>query len=454
MGINQPTARLSITASVNNFASKTYKMKHKLLFIVFNLFICTFIIAQEDSSKKNRLDFAKTYFEIGGTYLPSFTGKLLENNTITTFNHSATLNSYLTWGAFHFWGHTEFYVTFPLSQLNLNKKNRVSHELSHKVSTGVRIYPWAMKERKIRPYIGANWGAIDFKQVLKPDENQSRLSKDFMLNYDAGVIYNYKKLALRLGINYFTDNKWQYPLSKTLLSEIRTPRVSLQIGLLYSFDSTKDTSEENIEEWNSYPTVSKLSYNANKFGDFFIAAGPSISFSLSKSEHNTIQFPYLQQKLTSKNYLDITLGYHFIKANLFTALSFRNPSFETEGFGSKQTIKKTSLALEINKFLTDYSGFAPYVGLNVAYDRFNYEQNIDGIKTQKTVTNKIEPGVTLGWDIVPGKTNEAIILRTNLRWYPFSKFNVNGRKFNFSQLEYNLIQVVFYPERLLKKRKK
>ncbi|NVK52204.1 MAG: hypothetical protein HWD85_04660 [Flavobacteriaceae bacterium] len=427
-------------------------MKHKLLSIAFGLLINSFVLAQKDSSKKERLDFAKMYFEIGGTYLPSFTGKQLENNTITAFDHSATLNPYLTWGGFHFWGHTEFYVTFPLSQLRLNEDNGTSHELNHSVATGVRIYPWAMEERKIRPYIGANWGALDFRQILEPDKNKSKLSKDFMLNYDAGVMYNYKKLALRLGINFFTDNKWYYPVSKTQLSEIRTPRMSFQMGLLYSFDSTKDTKEENIDKWNSYPTVSKLSYDANKFGDLFIGIGPSTSFSLSDSDYNAIQFPYLQQKLTSTNYFDIALGYHFNRANLFTAISYRNPTFETEGFGSKQTIKKTSLAVEVNKFLTDYSGFAPYIGLNIAYDRFNYEQNVDGVKTQQTFTNEIEPGFTFGWDIVPGKTNEALILRTNLRWYPFSKFEIDGTKFNFSQLEYNLIQVVFYPERL-KKRK-
>ncbi|MTI19741.1 hypothetical protein E1176_01775 [Fulvivirga sp. RKSG066] len=427
-------------------------MKHKLLSIVFGLLISTFVLAQEDSPNKERLDFAKMYFEIGATYLPSFTGKRLENNTITTFDHAETLNSYLTWGGFHFWGHTEFYVTFPLNQLSLNEDNGSNHELNHWVATGARFYPWTMKERKIRPYIGVNWGALEFRQILKPDENQSKLSKDFMLNYDAGVMYNYKKLALRFGVNYFADDKWQYPISKTQIAEIKTPKMSFQFGMLYTFDATKDTKEENIEKWNSYPTVSKLSYDSNEFGSFFIGAGPSISFSLAKSDYNATEFPYLQQQLTSTNYFDIALGYHFHKANLFTAISYRNPTFETEGFGSKQTIKKTSLALEVNKFLTDYSGFAPFIGLNVAYDRFNYEQNGDGINTQGIFTNKIEPGFTFGWDIVPGKTNEALILRTNLRWYPFSEFQVNGEKFNFSQLEYNLIQVVFYPERL-KKRK-
>lgn len=431
-------------------------MKLKLIVLLFSMCISQ-LWAQNDSlsisPKKQRLDFAKMYFEGGGTYLPSFEGKQLVNGQLISFEYSATLNPYLTWGAFHFWGHTEFYVTFPLNQLALNKNTQTSHQLLHSVATGARIYPWAMVEGKIRPYIGLNWGALEFKPKLKPDENQPKISKDIMMNFDAGLMYNYKKIAVRLGINYFADNKWQYPISKTQMSEIVIPLMSFQIGFLYTFDASKDNAKENIDKWNSYPRVSKLSYDAKKFGDFFVGIGPSLSFSLIKSDYNATHLPYLQQKLASTNYFDIAAGYHFNMANLFTAISYRNPTYKTEGFGSNQTIKKTSVAFEINKFLTDYTGFAPYIGLNVAYDKLKYEQNVDGIKKQQTFTNEIEPGITFGWDIVPGKTNEALILRTNLRWYPFSKFELDGKTFNFSQLEYNLIQVVFYPERL-KLRKK
>ncbi|UPQ78754.1 hypothetical protein M0M57_14170 [Flavobacterium azooxidireducens] len=422
-------------------------MKKKIAIIVLGCLYALNMQAQDTTARKYRLDFAKMYFDGGGTYLPSFTGQQLLNGQLSAFEHSATLNPYLTWGAFHFWGHTEFYVTFPLNQLMLQKNDQASHQLLHSVATGARLYPWAMKEGKIRPYIGANWGALQFKQELKPDENQPTLSKDIMLNYDAGVMYNYKKIAVRLGINYFSDNKWNYPVSKIQMAEIETPRMSFQMGLLYTFDVSKDNTKENIDKWNSYPRVSKLSYDAKKFGDFFVGIGPSISFSLSKSDYNAAHFPYLQQKLTSKSYFDIAVGYHFNKANLFTTMSYRNPSYKTEGLGSSQSIKKTSLAIEVNKFLTDYSGFAPYIGINVAYDKLDYEQNVDGVKKIQTFTDPIEPGITFGWDIVPGKTNEALILRTNLRWNPFSKFELEGKKFNFSQLEYNLIQVIFYPER-------
>lgn len=112
----------------------------------------------------------------------------------------------------------------------------------------------------------------------------------------------------------------------------------------------------------------------------------------------------------------MSIGYQFNKANLFTALSFRNPKYENNAFDVKQRIRKNALALEVNKFLTDYSGFAPYVGINMAYDHLQYHENVAGTERRLSFSGKIEPGISFGWDIVPGKTSEALILRTNLRW--------------------------------------
>ncbi len=401
---------------------------------------------------KQRLDFARTYFELGATGIPSFTGKRLRDNQVTTFRQPAVVNQYLTWGAFHFWGHAEFYVTFPLERLKVKKNGETDFSLNHAVVTGTRYYPWAVKEKKMAPYLGISWGAIDFRQTIKPEENQPKLSKDFLLNYEAGLLYNYGNFGLRFALNYYPDTKWSYPLSRTLKSEIKTPSLSASLGLLYTFDLSRANKKETVDRWNSYPRSSRLSYKAKRFGNFFLGAGPSLSFSLANSLYNREQLPYLKERLVSGNYFDLALGYHFNKANLFTAVSFRNPKFVTEGYESKQTIRKTSLALEVNGFLTDYSGFAPYIGLNVAFNRLKYHQKVDDAVRNIDFRKRVEPGVTFGWDVVPGKTEEALILRTNLRWYPFSEFKIDNRIFDFRQLEYNLIQVVFYPERWKRKK--
>ncbi|MEM9930220.1 MAG: hypothetical protein AAF840_10405, partial [Bacteroidota bacterium] len=184
-----------------------------------------------------------------------------------------------------------------------------------------------------------------------------------------------------------------------------------------------------------------------RIGDFFVGVAPSSSFSLDKSEYTKQNLPFLDQQLAAPTFLDIALGYQLHRPAFFIAASFRNPTFTSTGFGVEQTIKKRSFSVEVNKFLTDYTGFAPFIGFNLSYDRLTYLEEGGEVPLDLTFTS-LEPGLCLGWDIIPGKTEEALILRTNLRWFPNASFSVDGFKFKFSQLEYNLIQVVFYPGRL------
>ncbi len=398
-----------------------------------------------------RLDFAKTYFEVGGSYFPSFTGQRLSDNESIAFEHPASMNAMLYWGGFHFWGHGEFYVSFPLYQHQLSPNETTDYALTHAAVTGARFLPWAFREKKLRPYVGLSWSALDFKQIVKPADDQPVYQKNFVWVPDAGVLYGVGPVAARLGVSYYPDHTWDYALSRTHAETIKTPSFSVQFGIIYAMERSTSSNPATTERWNSYGTFSRLGSHASRRGNFFIGAGPSNSFSLAASEYNTDEFAFLNEKQASDPYFDLALGYQLNKAGVFAAFSFRNPRFENAAYGVTQTIQKTSLAFEVNKFLFDFTGFAPYVGLNVAYDRVEYDEE-DALGHTALTATKINPGLTFGWDILPGKTDEFLILRTNLRWYPNAFFEVEGKRFAFSQLEYNLIQAVFYPERLLARR--
>ena len=401
--------------------------------------------------KKKRLNFARTYFEFGGNYTPGFTSYNLNQNQVNAITNSSTFNTYLNWGGFHFWGHAEFYVSFPLRQLYTQSDKEQDFKLTESVVTGARYFPWTVKDNSFRPYTGLSWSAVSFKQHSKHKKDHPTLSDDFIIAPDLGLLYTNQGFSFRLGLKYNPKNSWEYPLSKTTFKTIKTPKFNLQLGVLYAFENSHTKDKQMNDRWNSYPRISKLKTNAKRYGDFFVGIGPSGSFSLTESSYTKNTFPYLQDQLTSENYYDIAVGYQFNQSSLFTAVSFRNPEFKTSGFGSRQHIKKRSLSIEINKFLFDYTGFAPYIGLNLAYDHIKYtEQNEQ--TNREFIFNSLEPGITVGWDIVPGKTGEYLILRTNLRWYPFSSFDIDGQTFNFNQLEYNLIQVIFYPDRFLKRK--
>jgi hypothetical protein len=409
------------------------------------------LLGNAQQEKKKRLEFARTYFELGGNYFSSFDGGGHVDGTFTSIEHSATFNPYLNWGGFHFWGHAEFYVTFPLSQFELSSNDVGKHQFNHYVVTGGRYLPWAYQPGKVRPYIGMSWSSLEFQQTMEGQEDTPKMSKDLLLTPDLGLLYGHGNITARVGLNYFRQNKWDYWISPNESVTIKTPKLGLMVGLIYSFDQSYDENPKVNERWNSYPTISKVGYDPATFGDFFVGIGPSSSFSLKKSAYNQSRFPYLADQLTSGNYFDIAIGYQLNTLGMFAALSYRNPEFKTSGYGTEQSIKKSSISFEINKYLIDYTGFAPFVGINIAYDRLNYEEKTSD-SNQSLQFMGTEPGLSFGWDIIPGKTDEFLILRTNLRWYPKSSFSVDGMKFRFDQLEYNLIQVVFYPGRFIRSR--
>jgi len=69
------------------------------------------------------------------------------------------------------------------------------------------------------------------------------------------------------------------------------------------------------------------------------------------------------------------------------------------------------------------------------------------IKNISFSENLVTPGLVFGWDILPGKTEQWFVLRTNLRWFPFEKLDINNKSFSLNQIEYNVIQAVIYPSR-------
>lgn len=109
-------------------------------------------------------------------------------------------------------------------------------------------------------------------------------------------------------------------------------------------------------------------------------------------------------------------------------------------------LKKNSVTFEVFKYLIDYTGFTPYLGINLSYNNIDFSEISTGSSINKNF-KKVSPGFTFGWDILPGKTEHWIVLRTNLRWFPFYKINVNDKNFSLNQIEYNVIQLVLYPSR-------
>ena len=395
---------------------------------------------------KNRLNFANTYLETGGLYSPSFLSKGLEGNTMKEFSNSASFMPYLNIGGIHFWGHVDFFISVPLGEMTLQQNAGKDFHLSQSVATGARVLPWAYQDGQVRPYVGVNWAIQNFKQTSIPDRENPLFQKSKLM-FDAGMLYGKGNFITRLGVNVYPSNQWRYPLSETIFQEIETPRLGAYLSLMYAFETTRSKNmEKENARMNRYPHVTKPTKDAIKFGDAFWGIGLASSFMLSTSAYNESTYPYFNKRPISRGFLDAALGYHFNRSGIVTAVSFRNPKFVNEAFGVKQTLQKSSVAWEAYKYLTDYNGFTPYLGLNMAYEHLNYSETSSS-KNYQHRYHQLNPGLTFGWDILPGKTEQFFVLRTNLRWQPFSSITVDGKRFSQNQIEYNVIQAVFYPKR-------
>jgi hypothetical protein len=105
--------------------------------------------------------------------------------------------------------------------------------------------------------------------------------------------------------------------------------------------------------------------------------------------------------------------------------------------------------LEATKFLFDYHGFVPFVGPAISYEKLSFIEDFEGNRTQDKQIEKFGYGLTFGWDIRPNRI-QTWILRTNLRWFPNLSLEVEpGSNISFDNLEFNFIQLIIYPSRML-----
>ena len=103
-------------------------------------------------------------------------------------------------------------------------------------------------------------------------------------------------------------------------------------------------------------------------------------------------------------------------------------------------------SLEAFKFIGDYHGFVPFVGPYVASNNSRILETDKGETITDYRASKLGYGVVFGWDIRLSQV-DYLILRTNLRYTPNLKYTKDGLDYTNNQIEFNFIQIVYYPKR-------
>jgi len=403
------------------------------------LIICSSHFTHAQNWEK-RHSFAKSYFGISNFIVPGLNdGNFLNSaGTIQEFQRNGFTSPAINIGATHFWGYADIYISINTANLKFGtdeQKNRFAFG----TFTGVRVYPFPSKEKTIRPYVGYKFSPFRYNQndIAGNNFKYTKVKSVF----DIGLGIQLPNFYFTLEYGRVLNPSFDTYLSRNVKSKDKFPSQILQIGLNYTIETTKGSGGAETEKAN------RLYSKSNKYG-FFLSAGPSSVFPVGTSNYIADLYPFLDNKTNSSIFPDMSIGYHFTKTDLVTALSFRPMTQKRNAYDFQQKINRKSIILEFYKYVADYHGFVPYVGVGVGYENLHLTETDYGSKITQLTQNKFSPAVVFGWDVRPSVKADWWILRTNLRYYPFLNIEHQGKKISLQHLEFNFIQFVLYPQKM------
>lgn len=408
-----------------------------LLLVFANL---SFIHAQE--KKNNRYQFAHTYFGLESEFLP-------QNNNFTILNNDGTHNSQelpsilskrFVIGGTHFWGHADFYISIPLFGLKLKGSEQAN--ISNGVLTGFKYFPLKIKPNSIRPYLGVGFGGAPYRQEGSNGKGATQNNRQWY--YESGISYRYKGSKLfEFGTRYFTDKEFNYYFSREEQGSVSLNQFSFLFSYKKLFDFTQAYAKPEMKQYvkRAYDALEK----EKALSTFSIGFGYSATIPLETTEFSG-RIPFLNQETTRNGNIDLGLAYYFHKVDAAARLSYRPLKQKEEAYGYSTSTRVNAFALEAFKFVGDYHGFVPFVGPYLGFNNYRIKETDFNETVVDFKDNKLAYGLVFGWDIRISDI-DYIILRTNLRYTPNLGYQKDDLDYTNRQLEFNFIQLVYYPER-------
>lgn len=396
--------------------------------------------------KQTRHRFAQ--LTLGIDYQTNFGGQTQFLNAagqLESFELQSTHKGRFLIGGTHFWGHADFYIAIPLfdPSYESNEQN-ILHTSG--VETGFKYFPWKIKKRKIRPYLGFTIAPFRFLQdderLTYPAGSEKTYTR---LPLTSGLTFNHGSHLLELGLLYNYDNKIDYHISRTEEVTIETPPLLVSFSYRYMLETTLSAEPS----WESGRTAIVTQQLAEKgvLNNFFIGLGLSSAWWLTQSAYNKAERPYLSTN--GINIMgDFSVGYYWHRPDLDVSVNYRGYEGRQEAYGAVQKANRQSVGLEVKKYLMDYHGFVPFVGPIVSFEQLGFKEDFEGQPTLDVHKNKLGYGLVFGWDIRPNRI-QSFLLRTNLRYYPNLKLEVGeNQTVAFDNMEFNFIQLILFPDRI------
>lgn len=397
------------------------------------LLISNYLSAQD---WQKRHQFAESYFGLDMITVPAYGNSFyLDQGNLQEFERGSFITPAINIGATHFWGHADLYVSISTASISLNK-DKVKTLTNFGTLTGIRLFPFPKQQNKLRPFIGYKFSPVRYKQNQLSSNDFHKITKVKSM-IDFGMSYSSSNLYLYLGCTIIPNNATTTYLSKSTSVSTSIPKSFFNISVNWTVETTQASDNDKNRALNKIFAV------ANSKG-FFIGFGPSTAMPMKRSSFLTDRYPYLNDLAVASIFPDLSLGYHFTKLDLITAISYRPITQSRKAFDVELSVVRKSLAIEVFKFLGDYHGFAPFLGAGLSFENIEVAEQANTISKEKY--SSMTPLLIFGWDIRPSEKGDWWVLRTNLRYSPVLKAGPSDG-LSLQQLEFNFIQFVFYPQR-------
>ncbi len=418
--------------------------------LVLILILLTFhtVVGQPDSVYT--LDYIEkstsfAWLTYGGdiNILTGGTTQQLVDGILTDSDFGPTVTPRITIGGIHFWGHADFYVTFPLSFISIQSipSGLSDLEVYQGVETGARFYPVKLQPKKLTPFVGMSFRRIRFSQEAEESNSNNGVPTfgRFVHPIQFGLTGTTIQFHITASVYYTFQNSFKYYITPQQRANIEQYPVSFNISLLRYIDSDRGMRRQ--------PAVDQLNKDYRVLKDkamlsaWFIGLGPSSALQTSQSSYLKEYFPFFYDDYAASILPDVSIGRYFSQVDANVNLSYRTYGNSYHGFESSITKRRHSIGIESVKFIFNYLGFVPFIGPIVSYEHL--QTRINGVDYQQ---NQTAFGFTFGWDIRVTKTGSNL-LRTNLRYFPGLHMEIDSEKVMFDDLEFNFIQWVWFPGR-------
>ncbi len=421
-------------------------MKNKI-FCILSIFFTSFLVfkpslAQSYLTNKSKYHFAQGAMGLDFQFI-SRTGitHTLQNGTKKQYQYGGYVVPKLMIGGLHFWGHADIAFSFPVGEIG-KKVDSLDINFSDFEIMTFKYYPWAIHKNKLRPYVGTSANINTLEQQGSGQYQKYYGGKEYSFNLPVQVGLSYQKgnWLLTTDCKFNTNRNRTLYANRSETTNMQFPLYAVSVGVRKLFESTAPKFEQKYKDGSM-----KKDYedNQHKLNAFSFALG--LSSSIHTSNYNIENSKFISKR-PGAFFPEFGLGYYLNKPDIQFNLAYRKSSSYEQGFGVIHQYSRQSLTLEAYKFLFDYKGFVPFLGLGVGKENLSFKETDFNKIVIEASGSKISPNITFGWDIRYHRLN-WLMLRTNMRYYPNLFINSSQGKIKFNQIEMNFIQAVIYPQR-------